>query len=154
MAGTSDTVNDEKILTEFLTVPATTLYAQVAGDVYIPEPPATSIWDGRRQKGIVISRRGGGPKGERLSNAALQAKCYGGVSDSPVPTESQWDRAKDVARAFCNRIRNGHGTNVTSGRYLGGNIETSGQQITEPGTNPPWKYVLVFFTAKLGDKVA
>jgi len=149
MAGRSDTVNDKAILFEYLTVPATALHAQVAGNVYGPDPPPTSIWDGRTTKGIVISRRGGTPRGETLSNMALQAKCYGGVDDSPVPTESEWDRAEDVARAFCNRIR-GQGTNVTSGRYVGGHIETSGQQITEPGTDPPWRYVLVFFSAKMG----
>jgi len=152
MAGTSDTVNDKAILTEFLTLPATALYAQVAANVYTPNPPPTSIWSGRTTKGIVISRRGGKPRGERLSNMALQAKCFGGVPDTPAPTESEWDRAEDVARAFCNAIRNGHGTNVTSGRFLGGAIETSGQQITEPGTNPPWRYVLVFFSANMGPK--
>ena len=144
MAGTSDTVNDKAILIEVLTLPATALYAQVAANVYIPEPPPTSIWDGRTTKGIVISRRGGKPRGERLSNMALQAKCFGGAGG--------WDGAEDVARAFCNAIRNGHGTNVTSGRFLGGAIETSGQQITEPGTNPPWRYVLVFFSANMGPK--
>jgi len=142
MAGTSDTVDDKTILREYLTRPGTDLYAQVAGDVFIPHPPPTSIWDGSRQKGIVISRRGGGPRGERLSNMALQAKCYGGPDG--------WDGAEQVASAFCDAIRNGHGTNVTSGRYIGGNIETSGQQITEPDTNPPWRYVLVFFSANLG----
>ena len=142
MVGTSNIIDGMNVLRLVLIEPGTTLRAQVGDDIYLPESPGPSLFNGATTKGIVISQRDGRPNGERLGTANLQAKCYGGSAG--------YDGAKAVARAFVDRIRNAHSTDTAAGRYISGLVESTGQLLTEPETSPAWKYELVFATVRTG----
>lgn len=142
MPGDSNIVNWTLITRQFYTALGSEVRAQVGTSVYLPELPAQDDCDLLTTKGIVMSAVGGSVKGERQIDMPFQAKCYGG-SDN-------FDDAQDVADAFVNQTRTAHGTDVAAGRVIGAQIETFGQQIREPDTSPPEKYVLIFGRIQVG----
>lgn len=142
MPGTSDIVNWVPITREFYIAVGSLVRAQVGTNVYIPDMPAQTKYDPLTTKGIIISPVGGGAKGEQKVDMPFQAKCYGGSQN--------FDDAVAVAKAFVDQTRNGHDTDVASGHVIGAQIETEGQQVREPNTDPPLKYVLVFGRIQVG----
>ncbi len=142
MAGTSNIVEWVPIAREFYIAAGSLVFAQVGTNVYIPDLPAQSKYNPLTAKGIVISPTGGAIKGTRKVDMPFQAKCYCGSSN--------FDDGMAVAEAFVNQTRNAHSTDVASGHVIGAQIETWGQEIREPDTNPPLKYVLVFGRIQVG----
>ncbi len=149
MPGTSDIVEWVPITREFYTAAGSLVRAEVGTNVYNPDLPAKTKYNALTTKGVVISSVGGAVVGEQKVDMPFQAKCYGGSQN--------FDDAQAVAKAFVNQTRTAHGTNVASGRVIGAQVETWGQQIRESGgqagggsLGPPLKYVLVFGRIQVG----
>ncbi len=142
MPGDSNIVNWQLITRQFYIAAGSEVFLQVGTSVFLPDLPAKAKFDGSTTKGIAMSAVGGGIVGERKVDMPFQAKCFGGTNS--------YDDAFDVAKAFANQTRTAHGTDVAAGRVIGAQIETFGQMIREPGTETPWKYVLIFGRIQVG----
>ena len=142
MPGDSNIVNWQLITRQFYTAVGSLVRAEVGTNVYLPDLPAKTKFNALTTKGIIITAVGGGIVGERKVDMPFQAKCYGGTDD--------FDDAQAVADALANQTRIAHGTNVAAGRVIGAQVETFGQQVREPDTNPPQKYVSIFARIQVG----
>ena len=142
MPGSSNIVNVTKIVNQFYLAAGSAVQLQVIDKLFIPELPDLATFNGATTKGIWIVPNGGQLVGERMIDAPYIAHCYGG------PTG--YTGARAVATAFVNQTRAAHGTDVAAGRVIGAQIESSGQMLREPETNPPWFQELVFFRIQVG----